>query len=161
MKRFITVALLVTAVAAVPSIAVAVDCQYHNVKFEFKSANWLDPPVAPYDACLHLGKIVGTLNGEYLACFFFADFIPSDSIYADGFTQIEAEKYYSWISTNKGDLTMIEWAWIDLDFGLETGFAKVVGGTGNFENAFGTLSYTPRYPNLDPVVWLEGYVCTP
>jgi len=56
---------------------------------------------------------------------------------------------------------MIEWAWIDLDFGLETGFAKVVGGTGNFENAFGTLSYTPRYPNLDPVVWLEGYVCTP
>jgi hypothetical protein len=161
MRRSVIVTLVVLAIAVVPSIAAAADCQYHNVKFEFKSAAWLDPPIAPYDACLHLGKIVGTLNGEYLVCFYFADFIPSDDIYADGFFQIEAEKYYSWISTKKGDITMIEWAWIDWDFGLETGFAKVVGGTGDYENAFGSLSYTPRFPNLDPVVWLEGYVCTP
>jgi hypothetical protein len=161
MKKSLIIAMLVVVGVAVPQVAAAQDCQYHKVKLDFRSASWLDPPIAPYDACLELSKVTGTLNGSYLVCFFFAEFIPSDAIYGDGFTQIEAEKYYSWITTKDGQVEFIEWAWWDGDFGLETGFSKVMGGTGDFENTFGSLSWTPRFPNLGPVVWFEGYICTP
>jgi len=160
-RKTLTGLFLVLAIATLPSISAAQDCQYHKVKFEFKTASWLDPPISPYDACLEVPKIVGTLNGSYLVCLYNADFIPSPDIYGDTFPQILAEKYYSRISTNKGDIEFIEWAWFDGDFGLETGFAKAVGGTGDFTDAFGSLSYMPRFPNLAPVIYLEGYICTP
>jgi hypothetical protein len=161
MRKHLTVTLLVIAIVTLPSIVAAQDCQYHNVKLDFTSASWLAEPIGDFDACLEVSKVVGTLNGSYLTCFYNADFIPSPDIYGDTFPQIFAEKYYSWISTKKGEIEFVEWAWYDGDFGLETGFAKVIGGDGDFTNAFGSLSYMPRFPNLGPVLYLEGYVCTP
>ena len=161
MKRLIMIALLTVAVVSLASTAVAADCQYQTFKVDYGSSTTLDPPIVPYDVCLDVGKVVGTLNGSYLVCWSLADQIPSPDIYADDFPQIFAVKYYTRISTKKGDIDFVEWGWYDGDFGLETGFSKVIGGTGEFENAFGTLSWPPRYPNLGGSVVYEGYVCTP
>jgi hypothetical protein len=162
MRKSLIITLLVLVGAAVPSVAPAQECQYHNVKIDYGSANWLDEPMAYYDACLEVGKVVGTLNGSYLVCFYDVDVKPDSEIFGNGFDQILAVKYYTWLSTKKGDIEFIEWGWYDGDFGLETGFSKVTGGTGNFEDAFGTLSWPPRFPNLGKgIVVYEGYICTP
>jgi hypothetical protein len=160
MRKSLVITLLVLVGVAMPSVAAAQDCQYHNLKLDFKSFRLIDP-IGSYDRCLEVSKVVGTLNGSYIACWHFDEYIPSSEIFGDDVDNIVAEKYYSWISTKKGDLEFIEWAWFDEEFGLENGFAKVTGGTGDFEGAFGSLSYTPRFPNLGPVVWFEGYICTP
>jgi hypothetical protein len=161
MKRIVLFALIALFVVASAPWAFAVDCDYHKVKLDYNTATWLAEPIGDFDACLEVSKIVGTLNGSYLVCFYNADFIASSDIYGDAFPFIIAEKYYSWISTKKGDIEFVEWAWFDGDFGVETGFAKVVGGTGDFTDAFGSMSYTPRFPNLGPIAYFEGYVCTP
>jgi hypothetical protein len=100
---------------------------------------------------------VGTLNGTYTVCWSLADRIPSTDVYGDTFAQIFAVRYFSRMETKDGIVDFIEWGWYDGDFGLESGFAKVVAGTGPFEDAFGTLSWPPRFPNLGGVVIYEGY----
>jgi len=150
------------ALAALPSLAAAQDCRYQRVKFDAGTLSVMDDPIEGFDICAEVPKLVGTINGSYHECVNWADFIPSPEIFdGDSFPQIMAAKYHSWISTKKGDLELVEWAWWDYDFGWETGFAKVIGGTGNFAGAYGTLSYTPRFPNVGEVVFLEGYICTP
>lgn len=161
MRKSLIIALLVLVGAAFPTVAAAQDCQYHNVKIDFSSRTWIDPPMEPFEYCFEVSKVVGTLNGSYLVCFNTADFISSDTIYGDGIKVVEASKYYSSIKTKNGHIDFIEWSWYDGEFGLETGFLKVMGGSGAFEKAFGSLSWTPRFPNLGPVVWFEGYICTP
>jgi hypothetical protein len=148
-------------VVAMPSVASAVDCDYQHIKVDYTRATFIDPPIAPWDVCLHVGKVVGTLNGTYTVCWSLADRIPSTDVYGDTFAQIFAVRYFSRMETKDGIVDFIEWGWYDGDFGLESGFAKVVAGTGPFEDAFGTLSWPPRFPNLGGVVIYEGYICTP
>ena len=105
---------------------------------------------------------MGTLNGTYGYCVDFATFVSSDTIFGDGWTQIETEKYDSWVVTKKGTLDMRQWSWWDGDFFVETGFAKVIGGAGGFEGAFGSLLWYPRWPDRGNFpLPLEGYICTP
>ena len=161
MRKILVVTFLVFVGAALAAAAVAQDCRFHNAKLDFRFGTFVENP-EPFDFCFEGIKVSGTLNGHYKVCFFEDDLIPSDQIYLlDGYPQIEAEKLYSWIFTDKGDVEFIEWAWYDGDFGLETGFSKVIDGTGDYESAFGTLSWTPRFPNLGPVNRLKGYICTP
>lgn len=161
MRKCLIGLLLLLAIAALPSSTAAQDCQYHKVKLDFSSASVLAEPIEDFDFCLEVSKVVGTLNGSYLTCFYDAEFVSSSDIFGDAVEQIYAEKYYSWISTNKGDVEFIEWAWFDGDFGLEFGYAKVVGGTGDFADAFGALSFVPVWPAVVPALNLEGYICTP
>lgn len=115
-----------------------------------------------YDFCIDGAKLVGTLNGTYGYCVNFDTFLTSDFIFGDGWTQIETGKYDSWVETKKGTLEMREWSWYDGDFGVETGFAKVIGGTGVFEGKVGPLLCYPRWPDRSNFgLPLEGYICTP
>lgn len=161
MKPIIRCALLVLVAFGMAAYGAAADCQYQNFKVDYGSAISVDPPIAPFDVCLDVGKVVGTLNGSYLVCWSFADQKPSSDVYGDDYTQIFAVKYFTWITTKKGSIEFIEWGWYDGDFGLESGFSKAIGGTGDFENAFGTLSWPPRFPNFGSSVVYEGYICTP
>ena len=160
MRKSLIVTLLVLVGAAVPSVVPAQECQYQNFKVDYRSSRFLEEPIEDYDFCL-ASKVVGTLNGTYLVCWYSDNAIPSSDIYGDSFNLVQTVKYYSWISTKKGDISFIEWGWYDDDFGLETGLSKVTGGTEDFEDAFGTLSWPPRFPNLGGMVVYEGYICTP
>lgn len=161
MRKALTLALLAFLALAAPSAVSAEDCQYHNFKIDFSTAIWLDPPIEPYDACLEVSKVSGTLNGTYVVCFHYDDFFTSDDIYGDGYTQVRGEKLYVWVLTRKGDIEGPAWGWVDGDTGLELGFAKIVGGTGDYENVYGTLAFMPRFPNLGTVNPIEGFLCTP
>jgi len=161
MRKILMITQLVLWGIAVPCVAAAQDCQYHSFKLDFSTATWLDPPTAPYDACLEVSKVVGTLNGTYRVCFHLGDFISSDEIFGDGYTQVEAEKLYIWILTKKGDIEGPAWGWLDGETGIEVGFAKIIGGTGDFENVSGTLTYSPQLPKLGSVKLGEGFLCAP
>jgi len=160
MRKSLIVTLLVVAGAAVPWVASAQDCRYQKVKADMTTFTYLDSPIAPYDLCWEI-NVAGTLNGTYVGCIYFNEGIPSSDIYGDGYTQIQATKYYSWISTKHGEVQFVEWSWLDWDSFNEAGFGIVVGGTGRFEDASGSMYYTPRFPNAGPVVFFEGYICTP
>lgn len=161
MRKTLTIALLAFLAVVVPCVGAAQDCQYHTFKIDFSTSTWLDPPTAPYDACLEVDKVVGTLNGTYRVCFNYGDFFSSDQIYGDGYTQVRGEKLYIWVFTRKGDIEGPAWGWLDEDSGLEVGFSKIVGGTGDYENTYGTLAFLPRYPNMGTVNLIEGFLCTP
>jgi len=88
--------------------------------------------------------------------------LTSESLFGDGFDLIETGVYDSWIETKKGTLEMREWSWYDGNFGVETGFAKIIGGTGAFEGAFGSLLWYPRWPDASGFAFpFEGYICAP
>lgn len=163
MKNSLLITLVVLVGASVASSAVAQSCwQYHNLKIDFRDFAPLAPEDYPddYDFCGG-AKIIGTLNGRYSWCFLWEEGVNSESIYGDGWGQIWAGKYYSWIETGKGTLQIREWSWYDDDFGVEVGFSKVISGTGAYEGAFGSLAWTPRFPNLGAMLPMEGYICTP
>ena len=161
MRRCLTGLLVLLALVALPSLTAAQDCRYHKVKFEFKTQTWIEPGYEGFDACIEVPKIVGTINGSYLECFNWSDWIPSPLLYGDAFWQIFAVKITSWIQTDKGDLELREWLWWDDDIPVEAGFAKIVGGSGDFEGAYGTLTYMTRSPADGEAGFMEGYVCTP
>lgn len=88
----------------------------------------------------------------------------SDSIYGDGFTQVQPGKCKSWIKTSNGDIDFVEWSWWDGDFGFEVGFFKLVGGTEAYQDALGSLFWNflrIPIPGEDKFFPLEGYICTP
>ena len=160
MKKALVVTILVLMGAAAPWAVTAQDCQYHNAKIDFSTGEAIDP--GDYDFCFDGAKLVGTLNGTYGYCINDDTFVSSDTIFGDGWTQIETEKFESWVVTKTGTLVLREWAWYDGDFGVESGFAKVTGGTGAFEDAFGILPWSPRWPDRSTFAYpLEGYICTP
>ena len=159
MKKSLVVTLLVLMGAAVPWAASAQDCQYQNVKLDFRSVTPIDPGI--YDFCLGDIKATGTINGTYEVCFYDVDFVPSKSIFSDGVDNVFAEKYYSRIVTKKGIVDLVEWGWYDDYFGLEYGMSRMVGGTGDFEGMIGTFYWTPRFPALGGVNPLDGYICIP
>lgn len=161
MRKILMITQLVFLVVAVPCVAAAQDCQYHTFKIDLATATYLDPPTAPYDGCLEVSKVVGTLNGTYRVCFYSDDFIPSSDIFLDDFPLVLAEKLYVWVSTKKGDIEGPAWGWKDTETGIETGFAKITGGTGDFEDVTGYLTYSPRLPNLGTVNLIEGFLCSP
>jgi len=100
MRKLLVLALLVLVGTILPNAATALDCQYHNLKLDFKSATEIDP-IDPYFECLELSKVAGTLNGSYIVCWFDEDFVASDDVFQlhpDGL-DIYAVKYYSWIET--------------------------------------------------------------
>lgn len=161
MKKSLVVTLLVLMLAAVQWAAAAPSCwQYHNAKADFGTAIITEQD--EFHVCIDGAKLVGTLNGTYGYCLYFDTFVSSDTIFGDGWVQIETAKYDSWVVTGKGTLEMREWSWWDGDFNVETGFAKVIGGTGDFEGAFGELLWYPTWPDRsDFGIPLEGYICTP
>lgn len=165
MKKSLVVTLLVLMGAAVPWAAAALeveDCQYHNAKLDVSTGTLNFDPPGDYDFCLEGAKLVGTLNGTYTSCVDFDTFVSSDTIFGDGWTQIETAKYDSWVETKKGTLVMSEWSWWDGDFGVETGFAKVISGSGVFEGKVGSLLWHPIWPGSGKFdLPLEGYICTP
>ena len=165
MKKSVIVTLLVFVGAALPWAATAqevmyVDCKYHNAKVDYSTG----APLAPwgdFDECFDGAKVVGTLNGTYGYCVDYDTFLTSAFIFGDIYEQIETGKYESWVVTKKGTLEMREWSWFDGDFGVETGFAKVIGGTGVFEGKAGPLLWYPRWPDRSGfAVPFEGYICT-
>lgn len=162
MRRSAIILAMVLVGAAVPWAASAQDCKYYSFKIDIESFAFLDEPIAPYDLCWEFSKTVGALNGRYVACVFLPpEFVSSDDIWGDGWHQLEAWKFYSLVETKAGNVEIREWTWFDNDFGNETGMAKVIGGTGAFEGAFGTLSFKPGFPNRSGLFPVEGFICTP
>lgn len=106
-------------------------------------------------------RLVGTIKGSYQECWNWSDWYPSSYLYGDPYSNVFAVTISSWIHTNKGDLELKEWLWYYEGLEFETGFALVIGGTGNFAGATGYLSYTPRFPPLGDVGYMEGNICTP
>ena len=169
MKKSLIITLLVFVFALVPWWVSAQDCDYINFKPNWKYfAGPLDPPISadpPYDGCWEVTKLAGNLNGRYQWCFYDEDFeLTSDSIYGDGFGGVFPGKYYSRIVTRDGEIELVEWSWFDEDSGFEGGMIKVVGGTGDFEDASGALfSVIPPVPGGARHLFLhyKGYICTP
>jgi len=160
MRKTPIITLLVLAVLAVPWVAAAQDCQYQSFKVDLSTAALIDP-ISTYDVCIEVSKVVGTINGSYRLCFYNADFVPSSEIFLYGLDQVQTAHFYALLTTKNGNIEAEGFAWQDGDSGIETGFAKVLGGTGDFENASGILTYTPRLPHLGPITVAEGYICTP
>ncbi len=105
MRKIPTITLLVLLGLAVPWVATAQDCRYQNFRVDFSTAADLIPPIAPYDACVEVSKVVGTINGSYRVCFYFADFVPSTDIFLYGLEQVQAAHFHAWLLTKKGNLT--------------------------------------------------------
>ena len=160
MRKSVIVTLLVLVGAALPWAGTAQDCKYYNAKADFRTATEFESD--GYDFCIDGAKLVGSLNGTYGYCVDFDTFLTSDSVFGDGWEQVETGKYDSWVETNKGRLEMREWSWYDSDFGTETGFAKVISGTGVFEGQTGLLLWYPLWPNYRSGFGIpfEGYLCT-
>ncbi len=153
-------ALAILIGAAMPWAGAAQDCDYQTFQAHASSFEFVDP--GDFDGCAEWAKVTGTLNGTYTVCWNNADFISSDDIYGDGSTDFEAGKYHSWITTKNGTLEFDERSWYETEFGGEAGGAKIVGGTGAFENAFGAFQFYVAIPNLATgVLPFEGYICTP
>ena len=161
MRKISTITLLFLVGLAVPWFAAAQDCQYQSFRVDPSTTTMIDPPIYPYDFCMEVSKVVGTINGSYQICMFYLDFVPSTNIFIEGLEQVQAGHFYATLTTKKGDIEIQGFAWQDGDEGLETGYAKVMGGTGDFENATGYLSYRPRFPNPSQGMEVEGYTCTP
>lgn len=162
MRKTMTIALLVFVGLAVPWSAAAQDCQYQTFRVDLTTTTIIDPPTAPFDFCMAVEKVVGTINGSYQICMYNADFVPSIDIFLYGLDQVRVGHFYATLITKKGDIEVEGFAWQDGDEGLETGYAKVMGGTGEFENATGYLSYRPRFPNRPAdEMEVQGYTCTP
>jgi hypothetical protein len=161
MRKQLTIALLVFVGLAVPGFAAAQDCQYQSFRVDLTTTIFIDP-IPPFDLCMVVEKVVGTLNGSYQICMYYADFVPSTDIFLYGLDQVQVGHFYATLMTKKGDIEVEGFAWQDGDEGLETGYAKVMGGTGDFEDATGYLSYRPRFPSR-PAEEMEaqGYTCTP
>ena len=104
MKKSLVVTILVLIGAVAPWAATAQDCKYHNAKVDFSAGAPFDSE--DYDFCFDGAKLVGTLNGTYGYCVNFDTFLTSDSIFGDGWTQVETGKYDSWVETQKGRLTV-------------------------------------------------------
>ena len=161
MKKQLTIVLLVFVGLAVPGFAAAQDCQYQSFRVDLMTTIMIDP-IAPFDFCMEVEKVVGTINGSYQICMYNADFVPSTDIFLYGLDQVQVGHFYATLITKKGDIEVEGFAWQDGDEGLETGYAKVMGGTGDFENATGYLSYRPRFPNRPAQeMEVQGYTCTP
>ena len=160
MRKTPIITLLVLAGLAVPWVAAAQDCQYQSFKVDLSTATLIDP-ISNYDVCMEASKVVGTINGTYRVCFYYSDFVPSSDIFLYGLDEVQTAHFSALLTTKKGTIEAEGFGWIDGDSGLESGFAKVLGGTGDFENASGILTYTPRLPHLGPITVAEGYICTP
>lgn len=160
MRRISTIALLVFVGLSAPGIAVAQDCQHQSFRVDLSTTVYEDP-IPPFDLCMEVSKVVGTINGSYQICMYFADFVPTTEIFLYGLEQVQAGHFYATLTTKKGNIEVEGFAWQDGDEGLEIGYAKVMGGTGNFENASGFLSYSPQFPNPGQIMVVKGYTCTP
>lgn len=160
MRRTSMVALLVLVGLSAPGIAVAQDCQHQSFKVDSSTTIVIDP-IGDFDFCMEVGKVVGTINGSYRICMYYYDFVPTSEIFLYGLEQVQTGHFYATLTTKKGDIDVEGFAWQDLDEGMEIGYAKVMGGTGDFENATGFLSYSPQFPNIGPTTEVKGYTCTP
>lgn len=160
MRKTPIVMLLVLAGLAVPWVAAAQDCCYHSFKVDLSTATPIDP-ISNYDFCMVVNKVVGTINGSYRLCFYYADFVPSTDVFLYGLNQVQTAHFYALLTTKKGEIEAEGFAWQDGDSGFESGFAKVLGGSGDFEDASGYLAYAPRLPHMGPITVVEGYICTP
>ena len=165
MRRSMIVSVLVFVGALGAWSVAAQDCSYLTFKMDTRSFAPVVPPLGDYDFCGEITKIVGGVNGRYEWCLYFADVqFTSDDIFGDGYSQVGPGKYYSRIETDDGELQLVEWTWFDGDFGTEIGMAKVVGGTGTFENSSGILyEVLPEFPVGPSHLWWQykGYICTP
>ena len=161
MRKISTITLLVLVGLSAPGFATAQDCQYQSFRVDMSTTNMIEPPISPYDFCMEVSKVVGTINGSSQICMYYLDFVPTTEIFLYGLGQVQAGHFYATLTTKKGDIEVEGFAWQDGDEGLEIGYAKVMGGTGDFENASGFLSYSPQFPNTDQIMVVEGYTCTP
>lgn len=161
MRRTSLVALLVLVGLSVPGIAGAQDCQHQSFRVDLSTTTYIDPPDPPFDFCMEVAKVVGTINGSYRICMYYYDFVPTTEIFLYGLEQVQAGHFYATLTTKKGNIDVEGFAWQDLDEDMEIGYAKVMGGTGDFENATGFLSYSPQFPNIGQIMEVKGYTCTP
>ena len=161
MRRISTITLLVLVGLSAPGITVAQDCQHQSFRVDLSTTNMIEPPIPPFDFCMEVSKVVGTINGSYRICMYYIDFVPTTEIFLYGLEQVQAGHFYATLTSKKGNIEVEGFAWQDGDEGLEIGYAKVMGGTGNFENAYGFLSYSPQFPNPGQIMVVKGYTCTP
>jgi len=163
-KSMIVLVLVLVGALGAWSVA-AQDCSYLTFKMDSRSAAPIVPPLGDYDFCAEITKIVGGIKGRYEWCLYSADVeLLSDDIFSDGISTVGPGRYYSRIETDDGELQLEEWTWGDLEFGTEIGMAKVMGGTGTFENYSGILyEVFPRFPVGANHLFLqyEGYICAP
>ena len=161
MRKSLVISLLVLMGAAGAWNAQAQDCRYHNIKLDTSSFAFIEP-IAPYDACWEFAKVTGTLGDRWVSCVL-NEQAPrtSNEIWGDGWVQLEANKFLSFLETRDGVVEIREWSWLDYDVFGEAGLAKIIGGTGAFENAFGTLFYMPFVPFGTKFFPVEGYICMP
>ena len=124
------------------------------------STTVMSEPLAGYDVC-YSGTVRGTLKGQLITCFSFADFYTSDSLWGDTNFVYWIAKGTSFLKTSKGEIFFEERGVYDFATELAAGQGEVTGGTGSYQGATGVLQFRNKWPNRLDLFVYEGQICTP
>ena len=105
MRKISTITLLVLVGLAVPWFAAAQDCQYQTFKVDLSTTTMIVPPISPYDFCMEVSRVVGTINGSYQICMYYIDFVPTTEIFLYGLEQVVAGHFTATLTSKKGTST--------------------------------------------------------
>jgi hypothetical protein len=135
-------------------------CQDHDARIDVSKFVLLDPSQTPpgYDWC-GSAPATGTLRGTSTTCQRTGTFVPFGDVFGTGDDRYVTTVYFDTFVTRDGTVFIHEY---DVyDGSLAVSLMKVVGGTGNFAGATGTLMLVSElnHDNEFRDFRVSGFIC--